>query len=612
MPRGQSRITHSLVAAATISVLCMTGHAALGADVAVEVSPREIYFGESFTLAIQITNARNQTTPTLPPMPGARVRPTGTQTTRSFGAGRAKSTVIYQYRVTPLAPGTFTVPAFMVTADGEQFSYSGAEVLVETSEAGELLFLELTGPKRSVYVGENVKVTLEVWLRVYRDKQLGVTLSEASMWSLIPLADNQWGGFTESLADMERRQQRPRGAERFATTPEGTRATYYVYSITRAFQPERPGKLDVGKVRVAMRYPRQLSRERNRGFGLLFGGPQLTVSRSRAVSAFVDSPPIDILPLPTEGQPTTFSGAVGRCTLEVSAKPTEVRVGDPITLTLTLGSQADLESLQPPPLGRLTALTEAFKIPDEPLAGVIDGKVKRFTQTVRARHGQVAEIPPIPLTFFLPETGTYETVYSDPIPLVVSEVARLSLEAIIDSGATTHSVTRLTETQGGILANYADLDAISDDSAFSLAELGQSWAAGAVAVPPMLFGACWFIDRRRTRRQSDTVRLRRRSARKNALTALGRAGGHATASDVTSAVSGYVADRCNLPIGGLTGSDVVAGLTERQVSGPTLERVERFFEQAEAVQYAGSDKQTTRGLLDQARECISLLERERF
>lgn len=612
MSRRRSRITHSLVVATTVFVLCMPSRAVLGADVAVEVSPREIYFGESFTLAVQITNARHQTEPILPSMPGASVSPAGTQTTRSFGFGRAKSTVLYQYRVTPFAPGTFTVPAFIVTADGEKFSYSGAEVLVQSSEASELLFLELSAPKRSVYVGQRVEVTLHLWVRVYRDKRLGITLSEADMWELIRRTDNRWGGFADSLTEMVRQRQRPRGTERLATTPEGTRASYYVYSIKREFQPGRPGKLDVGDIRVAMKYPRELSRERNRGFGLLFGGPQLTISRARTVSAVVKSTPVDILPLPTEGQPTTFSGAVGRCTLEVSAKPTEVGVGDPITLTLTLGSQADLESLQPPPLGRVRALTDAFKIPDEPLAGVVDGNVKRFTQTVRARNGQVTEIPPIPLTFFLPETGTYETVYSDPIPLVVSEVARLRPGAIVDSGTPAHAMTQLTETKGGILANYADLDVVRDVSMFTLAELGQSWAARAVAAPPTLFGVCWIIDRRRVRRQSDTARLRRRSARKNALTALGRAGGHATASDVTSAVSAYVADRCNLPTAGLTGGDVVSRLTERQIPDSTIELVDRFFQQAEAAQYAGSDQQTSRGLMDQARQCISLLERERF
>ena len=74
MPRAELRITHSLVVVTMAFVLCMAGRTVIGADVAVEVSPHEIYFGESFTLAIQITNARTPSQPTLPSMPPTSFR----------------------------------------------------------------------------------------------------------------------------------------------------------------------------------------------------------------------------------------------------------------------------------------------------------------------------------------------------------------------------------------------------------------------------------------------------------------------------------------------------------------------------------------------------------
>ena len=49
----------------------------------------------------------------------------------------------------------------------------------------------------------------------------------------------------------------------------------------------------------------------------------------REVPVTIDAVPIEVLPLPDEGKPADFTGAVGQWNLEVTAKPTEVAVGDP-------------------------------------------------------------------------------------------------------------------------------------------------------------------------------------------------------------------------------------------------------------------------------------------
>ena len=52
---------------------------------------------------------------------------------------------------------------------------------------------------------------------------------------------------------------------------------------------------------------------------------------------------ITVKPLPSTGQPESFSGAVGQYDLEVDAKPTKLKVGDPITLTMTVQGQGNID-----------------------------------------------------------------------------------------------------------------------------------------------------------------------------------------------------------------------------------------------------------------------------
>ena len=45
---------------------------------------------------------------------------------------------------------------------------------------------------------------------------------------------------------------------------------------------------------------------------------------------------LTIQPLPTVDQPEDYTGAVGKYTMDVLAKPTKVKIGDPITLSINI------------------------------------------------------------------------------------------------------------------------------------------------------------------------------------------------------------------------------------------------------------------------------------
>ena len=128
--------------------------------------------------------------------------------------------------------------------------------------------------------------------------------------------------------------------------------------------------------------------------------------------------PLQVKPLPA-GAPPLFSGLVGTFQIEVSAKPKQVHLGDPVLLTLTISTPHFAEAIQLPPLRRQSDLASSFKIPEEIELPQLQKNAKTYTIPLRPQSTSITSIPPIRLVFFDPSSQTYRTIQSDPIPLKV-------------------------------------------------------------------------------------------------------------------------------------------------------------------------------------------------
>jgi hypothetical protein len=102
---------------------------------------------------------------------------------------------------------------------------------------------------------------------------------------------------------------------------------------------------------------------------------------------------------------------------------------------------------------------------------------------------------------------------------------------------------------------------------------------------------------------------RRRGARRSAQATLQSARASPDRADVVAgALLTYVADRTNLPTGGLTRADAVARLRKDGVADDVIGEVDDVLAACEAIRYAG---QQTAGdeLIERASQCLQRLER---
>jgi len=436
------------------------------ADVQCSVSTRETYVNLPFTLQIQINNAKSQGTPVIPPVDGLEIVANGPpsrsyRTTIINGRTTQRNTLTYLYSVTATREGTFTIPAATVVVDGKETQTSSVRVVATQSETDDLLFVEIEGKDDEIYVGEALQLTLKIWVRAYRDQKFNVTLNEATMWSLIS-KQTQWGNFEESLQELAKSRKRPGGKLTLREDSEGQEREYLLYELDATVYPDRPGKIDGDDVRVILNYPEELGRTRSpfSAFGDdFFGGPgndmfsgfgsQIAITSARPIIAENEVEPITVKPIPEQGRPDNYRGAVGQYRIISEANPAVVKVGDPITLNIGIEGKGPMDLLRAPALAEQKTLINEFKVPNEPLAGFVDGTQKVFSTTIRPLSEGSQEIPGIEYSYFDPKQETFVSIKSDPIPVTVEAAELLSMDAIVgtQSGESPTSPSPLSEGQ---------------------------------------------------------------------------------------------------------------------------------------------------------------------
>ncbi|MBU0618347.1 MAG: BatD family protein [Planctomycetes bacterium] len=593
--------------AALMVGLAWASCAAFGAEVSFTLSARETYVGAPVQVQVIIKRAQEHQPPDFPEIEGAEVR-----RLRSDDRGYARISqprreqrlaIVYTYAVIPLRAGTLTIPPIRVVADGESFSTLPMRIVAKESEAGDLLFLRLVGDRESAYVGEPIDVTLEIWLKPYRTNT--IRMDAEDMWlHAIDERASVWGAFIENL-----RGQVPSITYPLDITPDphGTGQQYFVYRLSRRVWPERAGVFDAGGVSVVVHYPLRVRRNQ-----LARVGDPHEVVESRPISAVIKDSSIVVKAPPAEGQPDSFRGAMGTYTMSMTAAPTKVSVGDPITLTMTIRGTGRMDWLQAPLLARQEQLTADFQVPETEPAGTVNGMAKEFTHVIRAKRADVTEVRPIEFSYFDPQDERYVTLKSAPIPLNVKQSLELVVSQAADDIARAAVRTELTPLESGLLANYDDIESLLSRQSFSF-----GWGAWVLTVSgPLLYLTSFMIRRHRDRITGDAGFKRRRSARKRAIVMIrhtrAEASGAVAASRIAAAVTGYVADRCNLPGGSATRNEIIDHLRLHSVPEALIDKIDALLAECEEAQYAAAQDASADDYAERARSCVNELERQRF
>jgi hypothetical protein len=520
--------------------------------------------GESVTLTLTFEGAAPPSAPSLPVLTNLTLSATAQGTEFTIVNGQASSRHNFSYTLSATRPGETTIPAMRFQLGGQVLSTPPLKLIIGAGAgAGDaavtnLAFVRLIVARTEVYLGESFPV--EIYLYWQRAQDIHMPQIKADGFSLAQIpkpntTQTQIGGVVYNLA---------------------------IFKFAAA--AAKVGAFTLGPAECVLTLQIPVASPRRRDPFDFFGGG-LNV-QLRPVTLQSGAQPMRVLPLPKEGQPESFNGAVGQYTLSFTAGPTNLAVGDPVTLRIQITGQGRPEAItlpQQPQWGEFTVYppTSSFESPD-PLG--LTG-TKTFTQVVIPQHHEIKELPPFAFSFFSPERKTYQTLNSGPLPL-----------AIRPSAASTPSVA-LTNASNGEPPPATDIVHIKprlELSAVAAAPLlRQSWFVALQAIPM----AAWLglmIHRKGREALANNPRLRRQRQVAQFI----RDGLHqlqqqaaANLSDAFFAtlfhlLQEQLGERLDLPASAITEAVIDERLRPRQVPAETLAALHELFQTCNLARYA--------------------------
>jgi hypothetical protein len=301
--------------------------------------------------------------------------------------GQRVPSMTFRYTVTAARAGTFLVPSFTATVAGQPVTVPAAQVVVQEPGPGDLPYqavkavLDLTAGE--YFVGQMLPARLLVFDTPDETVQAVANVTKPS------------GDFLFQSQSGSRR-------ERLAW--QGKESVVLVTPLR--LTPIKPGETDVSLQAIV--FVNKLNAT---------GRPS-----GNTAQAMLDTAPVHVRvrALPEAGRPANFTGAIGKFELgQPALSAAEAVVGDPVTLTVTIMGEGNLESIAAPAIESNDAwqsFTPTMTVDRDAFSG---RGTKTITYTLIPRRVDVRTVPSIPFSYFDPERKQYVDLAIPPLPVSV-------------------------------------------------------------------------------------------------------------------------------------------------------------------------------------------------
>ena len=537
-------------------------------------SETAIYPGDVFQYSIVVEGGGKPSKIDVSPLAPFSPRPAGDGS--SFQQFNDQVVVSYSsnYAITAKEVGTMHLPGVQVVVGGRTYTTNAVDVTVSKPGTTDRMTMEFSVSDRKCYVGQPIVMTAR-WIVSARWQNVGfdVPVFQSDDFLIEEVASSAGG--EQTLIDG------------VPTTVQGSRQQIKgmeaeVYTFNKVLIPQRAGRIRLDPIGVTTNLATGRVRTNNP-----FSPFSLKFDRVSVQSDPID---LEVLPLPEAGKPAEFYGLVGHYTISASATPTQVSVGDPITVTIRIGGNPYLKAVQWPQLEQVPELAANFKVPAEKASPVVEDGFKVFTQTLRANSDAVKQIPPIPLAYFDSQRGQYAVVQTDPIPLEVAPTKMLT-NADLEGSGFVPANREVEAIRKGLSANYYGPQVLADQS-FSLWSAVVSPGYAVIwSIPLMgLLASATIRLIGRTSPESLARRRRRRAAGSatQRLKALASADPKDSPELLVAAMKSYIGDRFDRVAASLTPEDCRRVIAEAIGDSAVAARYADLLAACEGARYLGS------------------------
>ena len=431
--------------------------------------------------------------PEPPATPGLSVAAAGRSVGTQVLNGALVMSSTFRFSATPLRAGKLTIPGFDVMVGAKRVRIPAVTLVAGEPVPGEAQYQAARAwmdvPVREFFVGETIAARLLVSETPDESPQFVAHVAKTTG------------------AAVFRPSMRPR-REQF--TVEGREMSGLVMPVQ--ITPILEGESELG-CQVLVHVQKLDPLGRRNGFNM-----QTTLDAKPAR--------IRVLALPKVGRLPGFTGAIGQFKIaQPRLSADEVEAGEPLTLTLAVAGEGNLEGVAAPEIEsaagwRAYKPTSDFQTdPDDPQSG---RGTKVFTYTLVPEREGLRATPPMPFSYFDPVQRAYVDITVPPLPVNVKPSSAGT--ASPSGGAVRVEPAPVTEPPKPVDPAMTGLEEKPGRWVRSLGPvLGARWFVQFQAVPPVLLLLLWLWRRRREHLAANPQIIRRRRARRAAGRALAEA-----------------------------------------------------------------------------------------
>ncbi|NQT33217.1 MAG: protein BatD [Candidatus Omnitrophica bacterium] len=578
-----------------ITILMTAANLAWAQDERFEASMErtKVSVGNPVYLYLTFHGARDVDTPDVPDVNGLQIKYIGPATEVSIVNGKVSKSITHTYLVIARKGGEYELGPYSVgyknkiyrtnilifsvsdtplqkpSAAGSPRPVPGAatggyQQDEQTFDFGDKLFLDIEVGKRKVYVNETVPLTITVGAYEMGLKDIEFPVFKTDGFS------------TGEFEQPEQSWKMVRGLN------------YKVLVFRQDLYAIKEGEHIIGP---AVLRAKAVTRKQPSFRASIFGIDEFFAGRFghkvypvELTSGLI---PVTILPFPEEGKPRDFQGAVGNFSMDVNIEPRKVKVGDPVTLRITIRGEGNLDTVTAPRL----LDTEDLKTYEPQVSK--EGNKKTYEQILIPKSVDLKKIPEVTFSFFDPKREKYQTLKRGPFPIEVLE--RPESERVVKM-VSMPGVEQMLYPQEELGQDIIHIKESTGRLQRRGSYLPGQWLfwIGQI-IPLMLFVSFYTVYSKKKRMSQDKSYARFLKAPKRARKGLQKAKTYLARKDMLSfydaifkTLQEYLGGRLNIPRGNVTIQVIRERLRPAGCDEEILSKLEEVFSKCEMARYASS------------------------
>ena len=570
--------------------------------------------GEQFTLSVEVsgTGASGAREPRLPPMEEFAAF-LGSRSSQQFRLlnGRMSTSRTFSFHFQATREGEFEIGAVQVQFDGK--THKSAPLRIQVGSGGTPA---PTPPGRGRTAGTTSQPDLFVRAtadreRVYENQALVVTYK---IYTGVRISSYGISKQPETAGFWVEDYPQPRQPHTEGEVIDGRR--YTVARIKKmVLFPTGPGEKEVGPLVLECRV--QTGRRSWDPFGSrdpfrgIFSGDIF----AREVTRQVASNPlrVEVQPLPQEGRPPEFQGAVGDFSISGHLDKSEVKANEALSFKVRISGSGNLAGLSEPRIEFPSSFEVYPPKMEQQIRRDPDGisGEKTFEYVLIPRSPGPVRLGPVQLAYFDPVSDAYRISRGSEVPVNVAPGDHLAEAA--NAGLSRQEVKLLGQDIRFIKIGSGPFHKIGD----SILTVTGFWIPFSLPLLCLL-GAVGY-RRHQMRLRGDVAYARARRARRVSRKRLAQARVHLDQGAeqefypaVGQALMGYLADKLNVAQAGMVSQEVKESLRARGVSEESVARYFDCLQICDLKQFApsSSGREEMRDLMAGAREAVTRMEQE--